>query len=155
MTRGSCLADFIYEPNMTLPASVILLILSRTSPHNVAKWDEKKKCYLFYSRSSVYYNGREDGFVLQVSDNPCGKVLNIYVTEHRSSDSICLETWESDTFGINPPANERPENSYETRMSFDYDKFYFVVDEIKDRIKKHLETQYKIRESKKKTAKVS
>ena len=43
MTQETPIADFIYDPNMTLPASVILLILSRTSPHNVAKWDEKKK----------------------------------------------------------------------------------------------------------------
>lgn len=137
------LASFIYEPNMKAGAAVVLLLLSKTEPDGVARYDSERFCFDIDTVSSVYYNGRENGFVLQVSRNyMSGKVLNIYCSEHRGSDSLFVETWETDYYGINPPANNRPESAYQNRTMFGETEYHKAVDFIKSKMKEHLDAQY-------------
>lgn len=149
------LASFIYEPNMKAGAAVVLLLLSKTEPDGVARYDSERFCFDIDTVSSVYYNGRENGFVLQVSRNyQCGGVLNIYCSQHRNTDGLFVETWETDYYGINPPANNRPETAYQNRMLFAETDYVKAVDFIKSKIKEHLDAEYAKVDARNKTANV-
>jgi hypothetical protein len=141
--NNQTIASFIHEPNMKAGAAVVLLLLSKTEPDGVARYDSERFCYDIDTVSSAYYNGRENGFVLQVSRNyQSGKVLNIYCSQDRSCDSLFVETWETDFYGINPPANNRPESAYQNRTMFGETGYVKAVDFIKSKIKSHLDAEY-------------
>jgi len=148
--KEQTLARFIYEPNMKMPAAVLLLMLSYSSPDQIARWDDVRKEYVYESKSSVYYNGREDGFVLQVSNSIAGDVICIYVSESRNSDQIFVETWKDSGFGINPPAIARPETAYKGRTYFGEGEYEKALDFIKNAIRAHLAECYKIADERKK-----
>jgi hypothetical protein len=53
-----------------------------------------------------WYNGRECGFVVSLSNKSWGKVIHIAVFEHRNSESICALKWETTSHYWNHPLED-------------------------------------------------
>ncbi len=137
------LSNFVYDPSMKAPAMAVLALLSKTELNGIAEWDSENNKYRYDGKAYPFYNGRENGFVLQASNSPLSnRVINIYCSEHRSSDDIFVEHWVSKGHGINPPSLESPERTEEVyrnfRKFFPYKDIYPAYEYIKELIKNHL-----------------
>ena len=89
-------------------------------------------------RSAAFYNGREKGIVLYLTPVN-NKQVNIAFYEHRSSDNIVVDSWES-AFTFGPPDincfSEVPGN-YKNRQYFEYDNYDEAVSYILEILEKY------------------
>lgn len=66
-------------------------------------WNSEQVRYDAEPRVAPWYNGRERGIVIYMSNRNHTDQINIAVYEHRNSDNICALMWRQYT-GINPPS---------------------------------------------------
>ena len=136
-------APFVYDPKMTLHAKAMLAILNSTEVNDNtvgAIYNREANNWEYYAETSVYYNCRENGFVLAVAKHhvASNKVLFIYVADIRNSDGYFVETWTEKYFGINPPSQSRPDEAYQNRRTFPELDFNSGLEHILQLIKLHL-----------------
>lgn len=71
-------------------AIAVLAVLSKMEP-DFAEYCSVRGEYKYHSITKAWYNGRERGFKLTVSDDIISdRYLHICVAEHRSSDNIVI-----------------------------------------------------------------
>jgi hypothetical protein len=84
-----------------------------------ASWNSDKGRYEAEPRVAPWYNGRERGIVVYMTDRQYKEQINIAIYEHRNSDNICALVWIQNT-GINPPCLATlPEMVLETKWDVD------------------------------------
>lgn len=113
-----------------------------------SSWDGNR--YLAKIETAPWYNGRERGLVMVLSDRlwQCQKVCVAVVYEHRNSDSVCVVNWESEHGYLNPPTlNDIPEGTYkdkwDTSASFKYPGCQQAADYIYNIFEKFCEANFK------------
>jgi hypothetical protein len=67
-----------------------------------SSWNSELKRYDAEPRVAPWYNGRERGIVIYMTNRDYSDQINIAVYEHRNSDNICAVVWHQLTY-INPP----------------------------------------------------
>ena len=114
------------------PALSILAILAQREP-DFAPYDRERHEYQYVAQTSAWYNGREQGVCLVI--RPYGhtsrKCLLVTFGEHRSSDNIFVDAWESEGTFLNPPTVEDySDEAYKARKFFDYGRVDQAVSHI-------------------------
>lgn len=66
-----------------------------------SSWNSERGRYEAEPRVAPWYNGRERGIVVYMTNSDYSDQLNIAIYEHRNSDDICVIAWNQKTF--NPP----------------------------------------------------
>ena len=101
--------------------------------------------YLIDIRSYPWYNGRERGICIIISNN--GEQLNIAFGEIRNSDGIFVDVWETKSTFNPPTVADFSDEAYEQRNYFKYDEHYkvsqFVQKLIESKTKEFLATKKK------------
>lgn len=117
-------------------ARAILVLLADREADFEGNWDEKIKCHRFDFHTAAWYNGRERGCVLYVTSFQVKETLIITFGEHRSSDSIFVDTWISTKGFFNPPTvADFTDEAYKSRKFFSYGAYVDAADYIVDCIR--------------------
>lgn len=115
-------------------SGVSLAILALMDTFEVGELTKEEKVQIDFRidiRNSAWYNGREKGVCITVSDFE--KTLIITFGEGRNSDSIFVDTWEIKGGLLNPPTvADFTDEAYENRI-------YFKYNEIREATR-HIET---------------
>lgn len=62
-------------------------------------WNETFHSYDATPYVSVWFNGRERGYIVYLANTNYTKQINIIFFEHRNSDNICAVAWEQVSYG--------------------------------------------------------
>lgn len=90
---------------------------------------------------STFYNGRERGLMIRVSDS-LTESKYIVVGECRSSDHMFLDTWTAPR-SMNPPTvTDWPESAYENRKTFEPYDFRTVYEAVTDEIYRYFQARW-------------
>ncbi len=118
-------------------ALAVLQLLAQDECSDLAEYDEEERDYAVEIRTRAWYNGRERGISLEVRAHVMDRRgLIITFGEHRTSDSIFIDSWEIDRpFLLNPPTVEDyPDSAYEARTFVPYGEVVKAVKIIREKI---------------------
>ena len=136
MNRTHTIADLTL--GLSAQALAVLQLLAQTECDGLAEYDSEHHEYKIEIRTRAWYNGRERGISLEVRPSVTS-VRGLIVTfgEHRTSDHIFIDSWETDQpYLLNPPTvADCPWDGegYERRMVH-YGEVVKAVDCIRERI---------------------
>ena len=105
-----------------------------------AEYDDDSNRYLVDIKTRAWYNGREKGVSLTVSRLGYKGCLVITFGEHRSSDSIFVDSWEMETEAFNSPTpGDFSDEAYKQRKSFPAGHVGYAADYIYKRMEAYYE----------------
>ena len=129
-------------PDLTFNIHPTALIIARLISVDVPTENKHKFKFLTFP----FYNGREKGICLIVSDKFTDSDGTFIVFgEHRNSDNIFIDVWKKN-LPYNCPTTEKDftDEAYESRKFFDRDKVHdaarFIESIINEVLQNHLES---------------
>lgn len=128
------------------PARAILALLSVREPDFKGNYSSG---YIAEIHTAAWYNGRERGVVLFVNGKRKGdkdfRTLAVTFGEHRSSDDIFVDSWESVRIFLNPPiVTDMPEEAYSARKMFKYDEVYAASEHVVGLLREFIENTSRV-----------
>lgn len=91
-----------------------------------------------YPQTAAWYNGREKGIVIFMHSWSANKQINISFGDHRNSDSIFVDVWETEGTMNPPTVKDFTEEAYTNRRYFGYMEILPAVEYIIESAQKYI-----------------